>query len=126
MINECAVRSDIACAPRLATTQLCAHSGGEGTRPSPHLPKQKQQQGIAPTARAPTPNTHSITEGPVCGQAVGCGVCDDTPELWRGAAGLCACVRACANATESLHAYIHATTHAATKEHTLTRARRWA
>jgi len=32
---------------------------------------------------------------PACGQAVGCGVCD-MPELWRGAAGLCARVRACA------------------------------
>ena len=32
---------------------------------------------------------------PACGQAVGSGVCD-TPELWRGAAGLCARVRACA------------------------------
>jgi len=30
---------------------------------------------------------------PACGQAVGCGVCD-TPELWHGAAGLCARVRA--------------------------------
>ena len=35
-----------------------------------------------------------------------CGVCD-TPELWRGAAGLCACVRACAGAAESSHTYIH-------------------
>jgi len=42
---------------------------------------------------------------PACGQAVGCGVCD-TPELWCGAAGLCARVRACAGAAESL-AYIH-------------------
>ena len=41
---------------------------------------------------------------PACGQAVGCGVCD-TPELWCGAAGLCARVRACAGAAESL--YIH-------------------
>jgi len=31
------------------------------------------------------------------GQAVECGVCD-TSELWRGAAGLCARVRACAGA----------------------------
>jgi len=43
---------------------------------------------------------------PACGQAVGCGVCD-TPELWCGAAGLCARVRACAGAAESLHTYIH-------------------
>jgi len=43
---------------------------------------------------------------PACGQAVGCGVCD-TPELWRGAVGLCARVRACAGAAESLHTYIH-------------------
>ena len=43
---------------------------------------------------------------PACGQAVGCGVCD-TPELWRGAAGLCARVRACAGAAESLDTYIH-------------------
>jgi len=52
---------------------------------------------------------------PACGQAVlGCSVCD-TPELWRGAAGLCARVRACAGAAnracagaaESLHTYIH-------------------
>jgi len=42
---------------------------------------------------------------PACGQAVGCGVCD-TPELWRGAAGLCTRVRACAGAAESLHIYI--------------------
>jgi len=40
----------------------------------------------------------------ICTQT--CGVCD-TPELWCGAAGLCACVRACAGAAESLHAYIH-------------------
>jgi len=33
-------------------------------------------------------------------------VCD-TPELWRGAAGLCARVRACAGAAESLHTFIH-------------------
>jgi len=33
------------------------------------------------------------------------GVCD-TPELWCGAAGLCARVRACASAAESLHTYI--------------------
>ena len=35
----------------------------------------------------------------------------DTPELWRGAAGLCARVRACAGAAESLHTYmpIHTT-----------------
>ena len=43
---------------------------------------------------------------PACGQAVICGVCD-TPELWRGAARLCARVRACAGAAESLHTYIH-------------------
>ena len=43
---------------------------------------------------------------PACGQAVGCGVCD-TPELWCGAAGLCARIRACAGAAESLHTYIH-------------------
>jgi len=42
---------------------------------------------------------------PACGQAVGCGVCD-TPELWCGAAALCARVRACAGAAESLHTYI--------------------
>ena len=36
----------------------------------------------------------------------GCGVCD-MPELWCGAAGLCARVRACAGAAESLHTYIH-------------------
>ena len=40
-------------------------------------------------------------------------VCDlflsiPTPMLWRGAAGLCARVRACAGAAESLHTYIHA------------------
>ena len=43
---------------------------------------------------------------PACGQTVGCGVCD-TPERWRGAAGLCARVRACAGAAESVHAHIH-------------------
>jgi len=31
----------------------------------------------------------------------------DKPELWRGATGLCAHVRACAGAAESLHTYIH-------------------
>jgi len=41
---------------------------------------------------------------PACGQAVECGVCD-TPELWRGAAGLCARVRACAGAADSLYTY---------------------
>ena len=42
-------------------------------------------------------------EVPACGQAVGCGLCD-TPELWRGATGLCArvAVGACAGAAESL------------------------
>ena len=43
---------------------------------------------------------------PACGQAVGCGVCD-TPELWRGAAGLCARIRACAGAAEYLHKHLH-------------------
>ena len=43
---------------------------------------------------------------PACGQAVGCGVCD-TSELWRGAAGLCACICACAGGAESLRTYIH-------------------
>jgi len=43
---------------------------------------------------------------PACGQAVRCGVCD-TPELWRGAAGLCARVCACAGAAESLHTYTY-------------------
>ena len=33
----------------------------------------------------------------------------DTPDLWRGAAGLCARVHACADAAESLHTYIHST-----------------
>jgi len=42
---------------------------------------------------------------PACGQAVGCGVCD-TPELWRGAAGLCARVGACAGAAEFVHTHI--------------------
>jgi len=38
---------------------------------------------------------------------LGCGVCD-TPEHWRGAAGLmCARVRACAGAAESLHVHTH-------------------
>jgi len=46
---------------------------------------------------------------PACGQAVGWGVYD-TPELWCGAAGLCARVRACAGAAESLHTYIQAYT----------------
>ena len=53
----------------------------------------------------------------------------DTPELWRGAAGLCARVRACAGAAESSHTYmpIHTThnTHlqtstSTTKTHTHT------
>jgi len=39
---------------------------------------------------------------PACGQAVGCGVCD-TPELWCGAAGLCARIRACAGAATYIH-----------------------
>jgi len=43
---------------------------------------------------------------PACGQAVGYGVCD-TPELWCGAAGLCARVRACAGAAESVHTYTY-------------------
>jgi len=38
---------------------------------------------------------------------VDCGVCD-TPQLWRGAAGLCVRVRACAGAAEYLYTYIHA------------------
>jgi len=38
-------------------------------------------------------------------------VASDTPELWRGAAGLCARVRACAGAAESLHIYIHTYIH---------------
>jgi len=43
-----------------------------------------------------------------------CGVCN-TPELWRGAAGLCArvCVCACAGPAESVHTYhIHTYTSA--------------
>ena len=43
---------------------------------------------------------------PACRQAVGCGFCD-TPELWRGATGLCARVRACAGATKYVHTYTH-------------------
>jgi len=39
---------------------------------------------------------------PACGQTVGYGVCDKL-ELWRGAAGLCARVRACAGAAASLN-----------------------
>ena len=35
-----------------------------------------------------------------------CGVCD-APELWRGAAGLCARLRVCAGAAESLHTYTY-------------------
>jgi len=37
---------------------------------------------------------------------VGCGVCD-TPELWRGAAGLCARVRVCAGAAECICTYTY-------------------
>ena len=37
---------------------------------------------------------------------MGCGVCD-MPELWRGAAGLCARGCACAGAAESVHTCIH-------------------
>ena len=55
---------------------------------------------------------------PACGQGVGCGVCD-TPELWCGATGLCARVRACAGAAESLHTYIH-TRHSSSRTHILT------
>jgi len=55
--------------------------------------------------------THTLLSRSACGQAVGCGVCD-TPELWRGAAGLCARVRACAGAAESLHTYTHHTSRA--------------
>jgi len=47
---------------------------------------------------------------PAWGQAVGCGACE-TPELWRGATGLCARVRACAGAAESLHKYMHTMPH---------------
>jgi len=43
---------------------------------------------------------------PACGQAVGCGV-SDTPELWRGAAGLCLRICECAGAAEFLHIYVH-------------------
>jgi len=43
---------------------------------------------------------------PACEHAVGCGDCD-MPELWRGAAVLCARVRACNGAAKSLHIYIH-------------------
>jgi len=63
-----------------------------------------------PRGKTTTTQTRATYGGlcgmPACGQAVGCGVCD-TPELWRGAAGLCARVRACAGAGESLHTYIH-------------------
>jgi len=41
---------------------------------------------------------------PACRQAVGCGVCD-TPELWRGAAGLC--VRVYARVLVPPNLYIH-------------------
>ena len=47
---------------------------------------------------------------------MGCGVCD-TPGLWRGAAGLCARVRACAGAAESLHTYVHTHTSQALHNH---------
>ena len=43
----------------------------------------------------------------VCGGACICIILVILPELWCGAAGLCARVRACAGAAESLHTYIH-------------------
>jgi len=42
-------------------------------------------------------NKSALFSDKPCGR---CGVCD-TPELWRGAAGLCAHVHACAGAAES-------------------------
>jgi len=53
---------------------------------------------------------------------VGCGVCD-TPELWRGAVGLCARARACAGAAESLHTCIPLPIPIATEHNTNPRAR---
>jgi len=71
---------------------------------------------LLPPPPPPPPPPWSITQTratycglcgmPACGQAVKCGVCD-TPELWCGAAGLCARVRACAGAAESFHTYMH-------------------
>jgi len=59
----------------------------------------------SPLGRSHSKKPSTYDTMPACGQAVGCGGCD-TPELWLGAAGLCARVRACAGAAESLHTYI--------------------
>ena len=47
---------------------------------------------------------------PAFGHAVGCDVCDTPePELWRGAAGLCARVRARVLVPPNLYIHIHTT-----------------
>jgi len=69
----------------------------------------------APSKKMLSPGLTGATYGglcgmPACGQAVGCGVCD-TPELWCGAAGLCARVRTrvcrCRRTFTYIHTYIH-------------------
>jgi len=83
----------------------------------PSTGQSSTQQNNSPTFLPPPPpplwsatqtrTTYGSLRGmPACGQAMGCGVCD-TPELWRGATGLCARVCACAGAAESAYTYIH-------------------
>jgi len=84
--------------------------------PPPPPPPTPPHPNKPPTPFPPPPPLWSATQTrttygslrgmPACGQAMGCGVCD-TPELWRGATGLCARVCACAGAAESAYTYIH-------------------
>jgi len=70
--------------------------------PSPPCPFWSATQTMA------TYNCGGLCGMPACGQAVGCGICD-TPELWRGAAGLRAHVHARVLVPPNLclHTYIH-------------------
>jgi len=72
---------------------------------SGHRPPYKQMGRVVRVAAWTRASYGGLCGMPACGQAVGYGVCD-TPELWCGAEGLCARVRACAGAAESLHTYI--------------------
>jgi len=88
----------------VAEEDRCAKTAGRPPGPDAKLSDPGNQ---TPFTKLKTPviYPHMPLWVPVCGPAVGCGVCV-TPELRRGAAGLCAPVRSCAGAAESIHAYI--------------------
>ena len=92
-------RAQAAEAPRRGGTDAFIH--GRGVRSDPRAGRNARLKRCITQTRA---TYGGLCGMPACGQAMGCDVCD-TPELWRGAAGLCARVRTCAGAAESLHTY---------------------